>query len=789
MIGREIGQYRILEKLGQGAMGVVYKAEDQSLLRPVALKFLPPHMVSSQGARDRLVQEARAAAALRHEAICTVYETGTAGDDAFIAMEFCDGETLENRLERGALGVEEALDLMTRVARGLDHAHKGGVIHRDLKPGNIMMVPDRGPVLMDFGLARREATTRLTVAGTAMGTANYMSPEQANGQDVDHRTDIWACGVMLYEMLAGDVPFKGEFGPAVVYSILNQDPEPLAKVNTSVPYGLEMIVDRCLEKDPDKRFQSAGELADELTALRGEIAQGRGKGKFLGIRRLFRRPRTLAAVAAVMLLVVAASVFTINALREQPIDSLAVLPFADLSGMENQEFFAEGLTEQLITELQMLGARSDLRVIGRTSVMKYRHTEMSLPEIAAELDVDAVVEASIRRSGDEVFLTAKLIKAHPERQIWADKFQRSESDILKLNTQLAGTIVRELSLEVDVAGQRHLARAETIDPKAYQAFLQGMYLYNLTTTNSVRKAVALYEEAITLEPGFAPAHAHLAIALEMLTQLAPLPPGEVYERSKEAALAALEIDDTNAEAHAILADILKTGPEWDYEGAERHLSRAMELDPNNPTVLLYQHQFLLDRGRADEGFLLLEKALKADPFNPFLNANLVFASVFSGDLEQARLNYERTLDLDPANCVARWGMGMALLENGQYEEAADILEEACDIIFSEEDGSPEMLPQRLRALVALDRREEIQSVAAEIHAAARRRYIPSIFFAYLEGAQGHVEKAMEYAEASWEENDFRLFWFLDDLQALIFADAAPSQRFLELRARIEAKAS
>ena len=789
MIGREIGHYRILEKLGEGAMGVVYKAEDLSLQRIVALKFLPPHMVSSQGARDRLVQEARAAAVLRHEAICAVFETGTTGDDAYIAMEFCEGATLQDRLGEEPLGIDETLDFVVRVARGLDHAHAAGVVHRDLKPGNIMITPGRGPVLMDFGLARKETATRLTVAGTAMGTVAYMSPEQANGLEVDHRTDIWSCGVMLYEMLAGELPFKGDFETAVVYGILNRDPEPVAKVNPSVPFGLEKIVERCLAKDPAKRFQSAGELADELTAMQEEIAQGLKPERFLGLRRLSRRPRALAAIATIMMVTVAAAIFTIQAMREKPIGSLAVLPFADLSGLENQEFFAEGLTEQLITELQMLGAGSDLRVIGRTSVMRYRDSDLSLPEIAKELDVDAIVEASVRRDGDRIFMTAKLIKANPERQIWADQFERTESDILKLTAQVAGTIGQKISLGVSSESQERLDKMPTVDPRAYEIYLQGRHLFNLVTLSSVRRAALLYEEAIALDPEFSLAYAHLAEALSMLGQIEPLRPEVNYARSNAAAVRALEIDESNAAAHAVMADILKTGSPLDFELADWHSQRALELNPSNITALLYRHQFLVDMGRLDEGHALLERALTLDPYSPFLCANMVLAGADRGDLEMAREWYSRALELDPSNWAARWFWGSALLGQKQYEDAALVLSEANGLLFSVKEGSPEALPQLVAALAALDRVEEIEALHADLREAAGIRYMPSIFFAFIQAALGNEKRALENMEQAWAENDIRVLWHLNEIQALIYPEGDLSPRFLELRAKIDAKTS
>ncbi len=785
MIGRQIGHYRIIEELGAGAMGVVYKAEDLDLKVTRALKFLPPQTAATDDQLARLQREARAAASLEHPNICPVHEIGREDGQTFIVMSYLKGRTLEDRLAAdGPLPVDEVPRIAAQVGSALSRAHAAGVVHRDIKPANIMLTDEGQAVVMDFGLARATDLSRLTKTGTALGTAAYMSPEQANGQSVDAQADVWALGVVLYQMLSGRLPFASDQLAGIFYAIMHKEPEPVTGYRPDAPPDLERIIDRALAKDIGQRYRTADELLSDLEAVRDRQELGQRTARYDRRRKLKRRKRLLFGVLAAVVAAAVALTWWTWYQDANRIDSLAVLPFANLSEDQENDFISEGLTEQLITELQMLGAGSDLRVIGRTTVMRYRDSDLSLPEIAAELDVDAIVEASVRRAGDKVFVTAKLIKANPEQQIWADQFERTEADILKLNALVAGTIGQKLSLEISAESQNRLNKVRPVDPRAYEIYLQGRHLFSLVTLSSVRRAAQMYEEAIKLDPEFSLAYAHLAEAYGMLIQIEPLPGGgEGFKRAMAAANRALEIDETNATAHAVISDVLMyTGEKIDYEKMDWHSQRALELNPSNIAALLYNAQQLKDLDRSDEGVVLLERALALDPYNPFLLANMVFNQ---DNVDEARVWYERTLEVDPANSVARWAFGWELVKKEKFEEAVQILTEAQDKLFSIEEGSPESLPQLLTALVGLGRTGEIEAIKTDLEAAAERRYIPRVFLACVHGALGNEERAVELMEAAWDEKDFRVQWQMETVEDLIFPEGHPSARFLDLKAKFK----
>jgi serine/threonine protein kinase len=438
MIGRTISHYRILEKLGEGGMGVVYKAEDTKLNRFVALKFLPPR-VSDDEATQRFVNEAHAVSALDHPNICAIHEIDqTADGQMFIVMPCYEGASLEAMLRRGPLDIEKALRIASQTARGLAKAHERGIVHRDVKPGNILVTADGLAKIVDFGLAKLVTQTRLTRLGTTLGTVKYMSPEQAQGQEVDERSDIWSLGAVLYEMAAGRPPFRGEHEQAIIYSILHDAPEAVERLLPTAPKGLDRIVSKALAKDPAQRYQRMSEMADDLDLLRESVHDKTRASAAQSVNG--RRTRLWIGIAAFVIIGVLALIFVRPYFvkpREKPITSVAVLPFQNMSADPEQEYFSDGMTEAIIKELSQIKA---LRVISRTSVMRYKQTEKSLPEIARELGVDAVVEGSVLRADNEVRITAQLIAAHPEKHLWAQDFKRTLENVLVLQSEVAQAI-------------------------------------------------------------------------------------------------------------------------------------------------------------------------------------------------------------------------------------------------------------------------------------------------------------------------------------------------------------
>ncbi len=431
-------------------MGVVYKAEDTKLKRTVALKFLPPELTHIPDVKERFMREAQAAAALDHPHICTVYEFDEAEEKAFISMAYIEGQSLRKKIESGPLELDEALRIATQVAEGLQVAYKKGVVHRDIKSANIMVTEDNQAKIMDFGLARMSGGTLITQEGMTMGTIAYMSPEQARGEEVDFRTDIWSFGVVLYEMFGGQLPFKGEQDQAVVYSILNKKPRPITDLRSEIPISIGQVVAKALEKNPDERYQQIDELLDDLKSISAGIVPEEIKVR-LRKAKLHRRKRTIlyACAAGVVIAMVVTALSLFMGGRAEAIDSIAVLPFENLTGDTNQEYFVDGATDELIGQLAKIGA---LRVISRTSVMQYKGVDKPLSEIARELNVDAVVEGTVYQTGESVRIRVQLIDVLPEEQnLWADTYDRPMTDVLIMYSEMASAIADKTQVNLAAA--------------------------------------------------------------------------------------------------------------------------------------------------------------------------------------------------------------------------------------------------------------------------------------------------------------------------------------------------
>jgi non-specific serine/threonine protein kinase len=459
MIGQTISHYKILEKLGEGGMGVVYKAEDTKLKRAVALKFLPPGLTRDPEAKERFLHEAQAAAALEHQHICNIYEIDESEDQIFIVMSCFEGQTIKEKIDSGPLKIDEALKIAIQAAEGLQAAHEKEIVHRDIKSANIMVTGKGQTKIMDFGLAKLKGQTKITKEGTTLGTASYMSPEQAQGADVDHRTDIWSLGVVLYEMITGQLPFRGEYEQALVYSIMNEQPEPLTALRTGVPMELERIVNKTLAKDPSERYQHADDLMVDLRNLKKDTKPGMSvPGKKVRIDTPQKPIKRLVIGAVVIILVLLVGYWFLSKKQSQPpvvvsedLKSIAVLPFVNMSADKNQEYFCDGMTEDIITKLSQV---TDLKVISRTSVMLYKDKKKRIRDIGEELNVAAILEGSVRKGGNRLRITAQLINTKTEAHIWADAFDRDIDikDVFNVQSEVAlEQGVEHLGIPLDLA--------------------------------------------------------------------------------------------------------------------------------------------------------------------------------------------------------------------------------------------------------------------------------------------------------------------------------------------------
>jgi len=582
-------RYTIIEELGRGGMGVVYKAEDTKLKRTVALKFLPAELTHIPEVKARFMREAQAAAALDHPNICTVHEFDESDERTFLSMAYIEGRSLKERIESGPLELEEALKIAAQTAEGLQAAYKKGIVHRDIKSGNIMVTDSGQAKIMDFGLARKSGSTLLTREGSTMGTVAYMSPEQAQGKAVDHRSDIWSFGVVLYEMLTGKLPFKGEQQQSVIYSILEQKPEPIMESNPDVPVSLQEVVHKALEKDPDKRYQTAEELLDDLKSISAGIVPEEIKARLKKAKRAKRKRALVYAGSAALVVATVVIFLTVFTGPAKAIEAIAILPLENLTGDAEQQYFVDGVTDELIGQLSEVSA---LRVISRQSVMRYRDSDKLLPEIAQELKVDAIVVGSVQQAGDTVRIRVQLVDALPEeRNLWGQMYEQPMTDILSMYNEVARAIVNEVQITLTPTEASRLASAHQVNPQAYEAYLKGMsHLYRFTP-QEIDAALHYFEQALEADPDYALAYVGISLVWGCREQFGLLTPSEAAPKAKAAAQKALESDDTLPEVHYQWANV-KTWVDWDWEEGEQAYKRALELKPNFAEAVAYYSNLL-----------------------------------------------------------------------------------------------------------------------------------------------------------------------------------------------------
>jgi serine/threonine-protein kinase len=739
------GRYKIIEELGRGGMGVVYKAEDTKLKRTVALKFLPPELTHIPDVKERFIREAQAAAALDHPNICTVYEFDEAEEISFISMAYIEGQNLRKKIESGPLELEEALKIATQIAEGLQEAHKKGVVHRDIKGANIL-VDERGQAkIMDFGLARMTGGTLVTKEGMTMGTIAYMSPEQARGEKVDFRTDIWSLGVVLYEILTGQLPFKGEHEQSVVFSILKEKPKPIKDLKTDIPVSIEQVVYRALEKDPEKRYQQAEELLDDLKSISAGIVPEEIKVR-LRKAKLRRRKRAILFTGAAGFLVLAAVIIlSLFTGRAEAIESIAVLPLENLTGDAEQDYFVDGVTDELIGQLAQIGA---LRVISRRSVMQYKGVEKPLPEIARELNVDAVVEGTVYQVGESVRIRVQLIDALPEeRNLWAETYDRAMTNVLVMYSEMARAIANEIQIKLTTQEKTRLASARRVNPEAYEAYLKGLSHWYKLTPPDLDAALQYFESALEKDPNYALAHTGIALVWIGRQQMGIAAPNEATPKAKDAALKALELDNTLAEAHYALA-LIRTWSDWDWEAGETAFQRAIELNPNLPDARVYYSNLLCCMGRPDEAVAQAERALELDPLNSLVMGIYANTLVFIGRYDDAMALARNALRTSPNDPVGHSILWETLHIKGMYEEA---LVEAK--AFFTGLGLAEIAEVMAHGYEQDGYSGAVSFAAETLAAFSQETFISPWFISFVYSFAGEKEQALKWLERAYEMKD------------------------------------
>lgn len=713
-IGSHLGRYRIAEQLGAGGAGIVFRAQDPRLERDVAIKVLGEQALGDERARQRFRHEARALSRLVHPNIATLFDFDSAEGTDFLVLEFVTGETLAAALSRGPLPESRARAIGIEVSEALAEAHEHGIVHRDLKPLNIVITPRGRAKVLDFGLARLlgdDEATKLsnTGDGSIVGSIHYMAPEQVLGGNIDARTDVYALGVLLFEMTTGELPYAGGSLGAILFQIANQPPRSLADVRPGLSAELAAIIGTCLEKEPGRRFATASMVAQALRGTRvpvevspSHLATSRGK-------------------------------------------AIAVLPLENRSGDPDQEFFTEGMTDALIADLARIGA---LRVISRTSSMRYKGSQKSMPDIARELKVDAVVEGSVMRSGDRVRIVAQLVDASSDETLWANSYEGAISDVLSLQREVARSIADGVRVKLTPEEAGRLAAKAQVNPTAHLAYLRGRYMWNRWDAASLKESIVCYEAALAADPGYALAWAGLADSYSVLGRTNAMAPAEAHAKARAAAEHGLAVDDSLAELHTSLGYMLRLF-DWDWPSAEREFLRAISLNPGYATAHRMYAQFLSALGRHDEAFAEAQRALELDPLSLILYTAVGDVLFFARRYAESVTYYQKSLDMDETFSAGHTDIARSLDLLGRADEALDHFLHG----VTRSGATPSPSAGLATLLLRAGRRAEAERMMAEVLELEKREFVSPFAIASYFTVVGDKDRALDWLDRGYHVRD------------------------------------
>ncbi len=812
MIGQTVSHYRILSTLGRGGMGVVYKAEDLRLGRPVAVKFLPDSLAGDRNAVERFQREARAVSSLNHPNICTLYDIDEDNGNRFLVMEYLEGRTLKDRIAASPLTFEEVLELAIQIADALDAAHARNVVHRDIKPANIF-INTRGQIkIMDFGLAKMAAEQNavesaghasemptaaldalLTSPGSTLGTVAYMSPEQARGEDLDARTDLFSLGVVLYEMATGRSPFHGNTVALTFVAILHEQPAPPSQWHPGIPAEFDRILSKALEKNRELRYQTASEIRADLKRLRRDAdstrmvpatldtistsqttstaerpSSGRQSAAPAGAS-----PNSAASAAvstgnsvsgglkshrrAAILVLAALAIASAGALyfafREKPLDSLAVLPFVNAGGDPSTEYLSDGIAESIINNLSQL---PQLSVRPFSSVARYKGKDLNADAIGRDLKVRAVLTGRLVRRGDEFAIAAELIDVRNNRQIWGSQYNRKMADILGIQEQISREISEKLSMRLSGEVEQRMAKRSTEDSAAYQLYLQGRYYWNKRSLEGAQQSIDFFRQAIEKDARYALAYAGQADAYAQLADLNVLPAREITPKVEAAADKALQLDETLAEAHTSLA--WSKFHAWDWPGAEKEFRRAIELNANYATAHAWYGEYLMSLGRFKDAQAEMERADELDPSSPALNLALGYRLYYAQQVPQAIDQFQKTLALDPSFVMAHVYLGRAYEQTGNFPAAIAELRKALEL--SGDDSNE--LAALGQALAASHQDAEARKILGQLQERSQQTYVQPMWIAVIHLALNEKDQAFDWMQKAYADRSSWLVYLKID---------------------------
>jgi eukaryotic-like serine/threonine-protein kinase len=764
MIGQTISHYRILEQLGAGGMGVVYKAHDSRLDRALALKLLPEKLAQQPQALERFRREARAASALNHPGICTIYDVGEQDGRAFIAMEFIDGETLRCHIHGKALPLEEILKLGIQIAEALDAAHAEGIIHRDIKPANIFVTKRGQAKVLDFGLAKLipkgiasadadfggQSPDSNSIVGIISGTPSYMSPEQVRGDDLDPRTDIFSLGLLLYEMATGRQAFGGDTGGTIIEAVLTRPPVSVRSINLDIPPRLEGIIDKALHKDRGRRYQHAADMLADLQRLKRDTDSGRSDRERDAESVLISTTSPLSSTRRRS----RTSTVQPRALRPERaskfIGSLAVLPFENVSRDPENEYLSDGIAGSLIN---ILATVPRLRVMAQSTVFRYKGREIDPQAVGRELNVRAVLTGRMMQSGGSLRIGTELVDVATGAQLWGAQFDRKPGDIFVIQDEISNEISGKLRLQLTRAEKKRLIRRHTEDADAYRLYLQGRHHWNRWTEEGFYKAIGYFQQAVEKDPSYSLAYTGLAESYVLLGWNSYLPPKEAFPKGKVAAMTALQLDPDLGEAHTPLAAVLWLH-DWQWQEAQSEFKRSLDLSPIYPTANHWHAEYVMTMGRHIEAMAKMKNSQELDPLSLIINVAIGWASYMARRYDEAIEQLLRTVELDPNYPVTYWILGLLYRKTGRYELAITAGEKGVTL----SGGSPLMRAAMAHTYGESGRAKEALQVLDDLTELAKHRYLAPHFLAGIHIGLGENDRAIEYLEKSYEEHSHWLIY-------------------------------